>query len=120
MTKRGSTLSRKIAKVIYNKKGNDILILDLRRRSPLADFFVLCTASSSVHAQAIADAIGDELKALDLKPHHIEGYTIANWILLDYLSVVVHIFLADVRSFYGLERLWGDAPKVSFDDSGKD
>lgn len=120
MIKRGSTLSKKIAQVIYDKKGEDILVLDLRRHSPITDFFILCTANSPIHAQAIADGIEEALARLKHKPHHCEGYALANWILLDYLSVVVHIFLADVRSFYGLERLWGDAPKVEFDDSGDD
>ncbi len=120
MINRGSTLSKRIARIIDDKKGEDILILNLRRHSPITDFFILCTASSSIHAQAIADGIEETLARLKHKPHHCEGYALANWILLDYLSVVVHIFLADVRSFYGLERLWGDAPKVKFDDSGSD
>jgi ribosome-associated protein len=120
LIKRGSTFSKQIAKIIYDKKGDDILILDLRRHSPIADFFVIGTASSSVHAQAIADAISGQLALVKHKPHHVEGYGTASWILLDYLSVVVHIFLAEVRSFYGLERLWGDVPKVGFDGPAED
>ena len=117
MIKRASTLARHIAALISKKKGDDIIVLDLRRHSPIADFFVIATAMSSAHAQAISDAIEQGMKRTGGRPHHVEGYSLANWVLIDYISVVVHIFVAEVRSFYGLERLWGDVPAERFSDA---
>lgn len=107
----GLKLAQRIARLLEERKGEDVAILDLRGRSPIADFFVISTASSPLHAQSMADFVETSLNPL-LLPHHIEGYEVANWILLDYWDVVVHIFLLEVREFYGLERLWGDAPRV--------
>lgn len=104
----------RILQVIYEKKGEDILLLDLRRISPITDFFIIATASSTIHAQAITDELVAQLKKESYLPHHIEGYNPAQWVLLDYIDVVVHIFLPEVRKFYGLERLWGDAPQRRF------
>lgn len=105
-------LATKLAKLILKKKGENILILDLRNTAPFAEFFIIATATSTVHAKAIADALQDRREIAGLKkPHHIEGLESAQWILLDYFDVIVHIFLPDVREFYGLERLWGDVPQ---------
>ncbi len=102
----------RLVQIIDKKLGEDILILDLREVSPLADFFVIATAGSAVHARAIAEALLEGGKNLGMrKPHHIEGLEGGQWILLDYFDIIVHIFLADVREFYGLERLWGDVPQ---------
>lgn len=106
--------AEKIAQVIIGKKGDNILLLDLRRISPIADYFILVTAQSPLHAQAISDEIIEKLNKDGYRIHHIEGYSQAQWILLDYLDIVVHIFLPEVRTFYGLERLWGDAPRRIF------
>jgi ribosome-associated protein len=94
--------------------GGDILVLDLRGRSPLTDFFVLVTANSTVHGQALGREIESSLRALGERPHHVEGTGEGHWVLLDYVDVVVHILLGDVRQYYGLERLWGDAPQHAF------
>lgn len=107
-------LAIKLAKVIMKKGGEDILILDLRGTAPCADFFVIATATSTVHARAIAEILHDRREVVGLSlPYHIEGMESAQWILLDYFDVIVHIFLPDVRRFYGLERLWGDVPQKS-------
>jgi ribosome-associated protein len=114
-------LAQRLANVIQKKLGENIVILDLRGASPLTDFFVITTASSTVHARAIAESLCDLGGRPGLKkPHHIEGAENGQWILLDYFDVLVHIFLADVREFYGLERLWGDVPRkvVSEDKKG--
>lgn len=104
--------AERLARVIDKKMGEDILILDLRNASSLADFFVVATANSTVHAQAIAKALLEKSGARGfVLPHHIEGLDTAQWILLDYIDVIVHIFLGEVREFYGLERLWGDVPQ---------
>jgi len=105
-------LAERLAKLIDKKMGENIIILDLRNASPLADFFILATANSTVHAQAIAQALLEKSDARGFtRPHHIEGMDTAQWILLDYIDVIVHIFLDEVREFYGLERLWGDVPQ---------
>ncbi len=105
---RPATLAKKIAQTLYLKKAEDILILDIRELSGIADFFIICSGTSDRHVKAIADAVFDELA----KPWHKEGYENLRWILLDYVDVVVHVFQNETREFYGLERLWGDAEVI--------
>jgi|UniRef100_A0A7C3YZL0 ribosome-associated protein len=100
----------RILTLLAEKKGEDILALNLKKLSPITDYFIIATANSSVHARSLADYLLETLKKEGELPHHIEGYGPAQWILLDYIDCVVHIFLKEVREFYGLERLWGDAP----------
>jgi ribosome-associated protein len=102
-------LARKIAKLALAKKADDIKILDLRKLTTITDFFVICTGSSDPQIKAIADSIMDGSKKLGERAWHKEGLTHRNWVLLDFVDVVVHIFLPETRSFYGLEKLWGDA-----------
>ncbi len=105
--------AKRIAAFIEKKMGENVLILDLRQASPLTDFFVIATATSTVHAQAIAEALMAQSGARGFKKlHHVEGMEGTQWILLDYFDVIVHIFLSEVREFYGLERLWGDVPQL--------
>jgi ribosome-associated protein len=112
---KGEALARRAAELAVDGHGEDVVVLDLRQQSPLADWFVLVTAGSTVHAQALAEELAGKLKAAGQRPHHVEGTELGHWILLDYFDVVVHILLGDVREFYGLERLWGDAPRQVFD-----
>lgn len=113
--------SKKIAEVIIHgiqeKKGKDIVSLDLRNiSSSVSDFFVVCHADSSTQAKAIADSVEDEMyKAFKEDPWHKEGFQNSEWIILDYVSVVVHIFRTEKRDFYGVEDLWGDAEIVRHD-----
>lgn len=109
-----------VAQLIVDKKGENVLLLDLRKISPVADYFVLATAQSPLHAQAISDELVEKLKKVGCRVHHVEGYNQAHWILLDYLDIVVHVFLPEVRTFYGLERLWGDAPRKIFATNNSD
>ncbi|HSH20262.1 MAG TPA: ribosome silencing factor [Draconibacterium sp.] len=104
-------LSKYIVKGIQEKKGVDIVILNLMGISnAIADFFVICTGTSDTQVDAIADSIEKEvISGAKEKPWHREGFQNKEWILLDYVNVVVHIFKKDIRSFYGLEDLWGDA-----------
>jgi ribosome-associated protein len=113
----GRNRALRIVERILEKKGEDVLLLDLRRASPVADFFVLVTAQSPLHAQAIADHVAQNLKRANSPVEHVEGQASGQWILLDFVDVVVHIFLPDVRAFYGLERLWGDMPQQRFADN---
>lgn len=96
---------------IQEKKGNDIVRLDLRSiNSSVTDYFVICHADSGTQIKAIADSIEAEVfKALNKDPWRKEGFENAEWVLLDYFDVVVHIFRTDKRDFYAIEDLWGDA-----------
>jgi len=104
-------LSKYIVKGIQEKKGLDIVILDLTHiGNAIADYFIICTGTSDTQIDAISDSIEKEVsEGLNERPWHREGFQNKEWILLDYVNVVVHIFKSDVRSFYGLEDLWGDA-----------
>ena len=102
---------------MQEKKGLDIVTLDLRKsKASFADFFVICHANSDRQVEALADSVEDEIrKALNEKPLHREGAERAEWVLLDYVNVVIHIFQSEKRAFYGIEELWGDAVVKKFD-----
>jgi len=102
-----------VGKLARDKKANDICILDLRKLSPVADYFVMCTAEAEVHIKAVTDFITGQLKEKGISVRHVEGRGTTGWVVIDCFSVIVHIFLAQVREFYSLERLWGDAPKTT-------
>ena len=111
-----TSISELVVYGIQEKKGNEIVRLDLRNiHSSVADYFVVCHAESSTQVKAIAQSVEDEvLKALKLEPWRKEGLQQSEWIILDYIDVVVHIFKTDKREFYGIEDLWGDAEIKSF------
>ena len=92
------------------KKGENIVVLDLRGISDVMDFFIITSGISDVHLRAIADEIREKLKKeANIKPWHVEGYKVPRWILLDYVNIVVHIFDHETRIYYSLEKLWEDA-----------
>lgn len=92
-----------------------MLVLDLRGLCQFTDYFVICHGGSSRQVLAIADAIEERLFTAERrKPKHVEGRRVADWVLMDFIDVVVHVFVDEKREFYGLERLWGDAPRVAF------
>ena len=96
-----------------DRKAEDVLVLDLRGLCHFTDYFVICHGSSSRQALAIADAIEERLfEEGRRKPKHVEGRRVADWILMDFIDIVVHVFVEEKREFYSLERLWGDAPRV--------
>lgn len=103
-------------KASLEKKALDLDILDLSAISTFADFFVICSGSSSRQVKAIAEEIEEALSKMKVEPHHIEGAAEGRWILMDYGDTVVHLFLEEVRRFYNLERLWGDAPRLDPED----
>jgi ribosome-associated protein len=98
---------------VREKKGEDVLALDLREADAFTDYFVVCTGQNRRQVQAIADAVEAALKAKKLRPSHVEGYERGEWVLLDYFDFVVHVFAPNARMFYGLERLWGNAHTVA-------
>jgi ribosome-associated protein len=96
---------------LQEKKGNDIARLDLRNiNSSVSDYFVVCHADSSTQMRALADSVEEEVyKGSKQRPWRVEGYGNGEWILLDYVNVVVHVFKTEKREYYGIEDLWGDA-----------
>jgi ribosome-associated protein len=111
-------LADKITGLIFNKKGYDVKILDLKKLATFADYFVICSADSDTQVKAIADEVDKELRDEGIKYWHKEGYKALNWVLIDYVDVVVHIFKKDAREFYKLEKLWGDARVEEVEDPG--
>jgi ribosome-associated protein len=105
------TLSGVIVKGMQEKKASDIVVMDLRKiKNAVADFFVICSGNSDKQLDAISDSIDAEVfKKFQENPWHTEGKNNKEWMLLDYISVVAHVFRKDRREFYALERLWGDA-----------
>jgi ribosome-associated protein len=98
---------------LLDKKAEKLVVLNLQGLTTISDYFVLATAGSNRQAQALADALEMALKAEGRRPLSIEGYESAVWILIDYGDVVFHVFHDEARRFYGLERLWGDAPDAT-------
>lgn len=101
--------AKAFALYIDEKKGYEIIIFDLRGLSPITDYFVIACGLSEIHNRTIAE----QLVSLE-QPNHIEGSESGQWILIDFIDVIVHVFTQETREFYGLERLWGDAPRVEF------
>jgi len=99
------------------KKAIDVVLLDLRGRSDLADYFMICSGSSKAQVQAIADSIIENANSANIKPAFTEGYETGTWVIIDFMEIIVHIFLEESREFYDLERLWGDAPVYREADS---
>jgi ribosome-associated protein len=92
------------------------VVLDLRGISTFTDFFVICSGTSEPHLKAIAGEIEGRLKAdLGLRPVSIDGFPSSQWIVLDYMQVIVHVFHHEKRGFYSLEDLWGDAPRLAWE-----
>src|SRR5215510_9584335 len=101
-----------------DKKAEDVVVLDLRKAGGFTDHFVICTGGNPRQITAIADAVRDTLKReLHERPALAEGVDKSEWILLDYFNFVVHVFSRECRSFYGLERLWGNAQRHQFNES---
>lgn len=111
-------LSSLIVKGMQEKKANEIVLMDLRKvKNAVADFFVICSGNSDKQLDAIADSVDAEVyKGINENPWHVEGKNNKEWMILDYTNVVVHIFRKDRRSFYALEKLWGDAEITEIED----
>jgi len=102
----------KIAETLYNKKAQDIDVLNITGITIVADYFVICTGTSSTQVKALADEIILKMGEAEENALRIEGYQSATWVLIDFGNVVVHIFQNETREFYNIERLWADAKKI--------
>lgn len=109
---KGKKLLRKIVKLLDDKKAEDIVVIDVSKHTNIADYFVISTANSAVHARALTDYLLEELEKEGIKPDHIEGIDGAGWILIDFIDIIVHIFLREWREYYDLEWLYASAPRV--------
>ena len=100
------------ARAATDKKATDLAVLDLREIASFTEYFLICTGASTRQVQAISNSVEEALLKNAKRPLHIEGYSSAEWILLDYGDLIVHVFSQASRRFYDLERLWRDAPRV--------
>jgi ribosome-associated protein len=112
---KAQALARTIARHTLTKKASDVLIMDLRGLTSMADYFVVCSADSDIQVKAIASAVEDGMVKAGVRPWHIESGS-SNWVLLDFVDVVLHVFHKATRPFYSLERLWGDAKMERVND----
>jgi ribosome-associated protein len=111
----GEETVRALANAALDKRAEALVVLDLQGLSTVADYFLVCTARSVTQLDTIADAMHAALKARGVRLRHREGTAASGWLLLDAGDVVAHLFLAETRAFYALERLWGDAPTLALD-----
>ena len=110
-------LARLAVDGILEKKGHDTLVLDVHDVSGVADLFIVTTGDSELQVKAITESVREKIReAVDERPWHVEGSDHMQWVLLDYVDLVVHVFLPEKRNFYDLERLWGDAPREQVPD----
>jgi len=114
---RNSKIFKSVIKAIREKKGENIVSLDLRKiPEAVADFFVICEASNTTQVKAISDAVEDTVKAeCNESPYKHEGHQAKQWILIDYINIVVHVMHAETRKFYKLEEMWSDAELEEYD-----
>lgn len=105
-------IAEQIVKALEDKKARDIKVLKTGGLTVLADYFVLCTGTSTTHIKTLTDEVEKRLEQAGEPPLRREGYRAGGWVLLDFGCVVVHLFLEETRAFYALERLWGDAEEV--------
>lgn len=115
---RNSKIIKTIISAIQEKKGENIISLDLRKiNEAVADFFIICEANSQPQVRAIADHVQGQVKDnCDEDPYHHEGYNNLQWVLIDYVNVVVHVMLPENRKFYKLEEMWSDAAAEEHDE----
>jgi ribosome-associated protein len=109
--------ARRAARAALDKRAGDLVVLDVQRVSSVTDYFLICSGKSTTHLETITDAIRAELRGEGVNVLHAEGVAESGWVLLDYGDVLMHVFLEDTRLYYALERLWGDAPTLSLEDS---
>ena len=115
---RNSKIIKTIIAAIQEKKGNNIISLDLRKiKEAVSDFFIVCEAGSNTQVRAIADNVVDRVKEkCSENPYHHEGYSKLQWVLIDYVNVVVHVMLPETRKFYKLEEMWSDGASEEHKD----
>jgi len=112
-------LAQRAAELAWEKKGNDIVILDVKKLTDVTDYFIIISGESELHVKALSDYLEEKLDQDQMKVWHREGYSNLNWVLLDYVDVVIHIFKDQTRQYYQLEKLWGDARIIRIEEDAK-
>ena len=108
--------AQRISELMLDKKAVDIVMIDVRKITTLTDFFVVCTSESEPQTRAITDHINQKMKEEGVKSWHIEGYEHLDWVLIDFVNIVVHIFSKETREYYEFERLWADGTITKIQD----
>ena len=108
--------AQRISELMLEKKAIDIIIIDVRKITTLTDFFVVCTSESEPQTRAITDHINQKMKEEGVRSWHIEGYEHLDWVLIDFVNIVVHIFSKETREYYEFERLWADGTITKVQD----
>lgn len=108
--------AKETAKILSDKKGLDIKVIEISDVSVIADYMVIATGNSSTHVKALADEVETQLDDMGVSVSHIEGYRSNSWILLDYIDIIVHVFSNEAREYYDLERLWEDGTDIDISD----
>lgn len=112
MNKSPKEIMSEIVKILDDKKADDITVIGVTNVTIIADYFVICSATSTTKLKALSQEVEHKLKEQGIEPLRSEGFREGNWIVIDYGSVIVHIFYKEMRDFYDLERLWADGEKV--------
>ncbi|MFQ5490333.1 MAG: ribosome silencing factor [Phycisphaerae bacterium] len=107
-------LAVEAARIAHDHQAEAVTVMDLRGRSPVTDFFVICTGASDRQRQTVCDMVKEYGRKIGDRPLGVTGYDTGNWILLDFFDVIIHIFSAEFRDYYDLELLWGDAPRIEW------
>lgn len=114
---KGMQDSKELLKTIKNllegKKAEDVVVLDVSKQTNISDYFIIATANSAVHARSLLKHLEEELEKIGVKPDHVEGAEEANWILIDFIDIIVHIFQKEWREYYDLDWLYSNAERVS-------
>ncbi|MBD3383863.1 ribosome silencing factor [candidate division KSB1 bacterium] len=110
-------LADHVAQAVLEKKATDVIIMDISTLTSMADYFVVCTVDSDIQSKAVVEHVLEKLRQYRIKPWHSEGRMSYQWVLVDFVDVVLHVFLPEKRKFYNLERLWGDAVIKEIKDS---
>jgi ribosome-associated protein len=121
MTEHVSELPEPLPQIVgamEDKKALDVVVLDLRASGAFTDYFVVGSGQTTRQVQAIVDSIGKRLRSIGMRPTHIEGYALAQWVLIDCFDVIIHVFTRDTRELYDLERLWGSATRIELPSAG--
>lgn len=105
-------LTKQIVKTLDAKKADQIEVIEIGDLTIISDYFVIASTKNTTHVKALADEVEFVLKEQGIMPDRVEGYQHANWIILDYREVVVHVFYEETRNFYHLEKLWGDGKRI--------
>jgi ribosome-associated protein len=113
-----SPVLSQVVDALLDRKAVDPVVLDLRGLSSATDYFVIVSGTSNAHVRGMAEHLVTALAPAGVEPHHVEGLQQGRWVLLDYVDFVVHVFHPELRDFYQLERLWGDAPVVAAGETG--